>query len=284
MAIYGIYGLLLLGGLLILGAGFVLHGLTSRVCRMLKQIASLLDTPSKILLVAVLLLSVLVTWRYGTLLGESINPGEPASFSPSLPVLIFFPLVCLLILIALFLLVVVVVLTKMSRTARGEGKEQAEVAKWTRTIEKNPENASAHFGLAMVYERYNRFLKAAEEYHTVVQAPSQEGSLYARRAEAKEKVMRRLFAVEQEKKTFACPQCQAKNRPQQRRCSECGSALYGNVLRWMWENTSNAAKIGAAAVLVVSLLFLIRLPVVACLWLMAIWLSVISLFQFYGRT
>ncbi|TET45614.1 hypothetical protein E3J62_06940 [candidate division TA06 bacterium] len=158
-------------------------------------------------------------------------------------------------------------------------KEVAEVAKFTRTVKKNPGNVVGHMGLARVFERYDRYLQAAQEYHIAAEMfPGQESGYRDRLAE-KEELMRRMFAIEQKKKTNICSQCQARNRPQQRRCSLCGYNLYKNAFEWAWKNTSMGSKISGALVVAISLLYLIWVPLTYSLVLMVMWLAVIVYFS-----
>lgn len=158
-------------------------------------------------------------------------------------------------------------------------EEEAEVGKFLKIIEKDPDEIVGHISLARVYERYGRYREAAEKYHVVSEMLSEDASGYIERLEGKEKLMMRMFAAEEKKKTFVCPQCGAKNRPQQRRCSACEVALYGGALMWAWRNTSSPLKIGAAAVVVISLLYDIWLPITYSLTLMGIWIAVIVYFS-----
>lgn len=185
-----------------------------------------------------------------------------------------------------FIIVVIVpiaiylmVKNEITRRAWRKKEEEAEVGKFLKIIEKDPNETVGYIGLARVYERHNRYLKAAEEYGVVGQMFSEDASGYIERLEGKEKLMRRMSAAEEKKKTFVCPHCGGRNRPQQRRCSECTGSLYGSTLRWAWENVSRSSKIGAAAVIVISLLYAIWLPLTYSLTLMAIWLAVIVYFS-----
>ena len=186
--------------------------------------------------------------------------------------------IMVLVVVAISAIVAIAILPAIKTQAGKKKQEETEIAIYARIVEKNPGNLAGHMSLASVYERYNRYLKAAQEYHVAADIYPERESAYVERLRDKEKRLRRLHAHEQEKKTFVCPRCRARNIPQQRVCSDCRGPLHGSTLKWAWKNTSNAAKIGTAATVAVSLLFLIWLPVAYCVALAAVWLSVIVCF------
>lgn len=154
-------------------------------------------------------------------------------------------------------------------------EEEAELAKFMAILRKGKEEAVGHIGLARVYERYNRYLEAAQEYHIVGEMFSGEESGYRERMEQKETLMRRMHTAEERTKTLNCQSCGAKNRPQQRRCAKCGSHLYRNAYLWVWSNTNIYSKLSVIGIIVVSLLYVIWLPFVLGIALMLIWLGII---------
>lgn len=250
MIVYGIYGLLFLAGvatLVILSVGRVAEG------------GLKLDLPHLALVFAGL-------WAFSMIL-----------LSPS--TIIIMIAVGFIAFVLVPLAIFFMIRNEVIRRTLKREEETAEVSKFATMVEKNPDDVVGHMGLARVYERYNRYLEAAQEYHIASEMfPGQE-SRYPERLKEKERLMRRMFAIEQKKKTRVCTQCNARNRPQQRRCSMCNGYLYKNALEWAWRNTTMGSKVGGLFVVAVSLLYLIWVPFIYSLILMVMWLAVVVYFS-----
>jgi len=254
MIVYGIYGLLFLAGvstLVILSAGRVVGGGVAGLTRM--------DLPQFFLALAGLWAFLMILLAPGTIL---------IRFAVGFISFVLVPL-------AIFFMI----RNEVIKRTWKRKEEAAEVSKFTTMVKKDPGNLVGHMGLARVFERYNRYLQAAEEYHIAAELFPGRESGYKDRLAQKEELMRRMFVIEQKMKTNVCSDCQARNRPQQRRCSLCGGFLYGNWFEWAWKNTSMGSKIGGAAVVAVSLLYLIWVPLIYSLMLMVMWLAVIVYFS-----
>ena len=250
MIVYGIYGILFLAGmstLVVLSVGRVAEGGVK------------MDLPHFILVFAGL-------WAFLMIL-----------LSPS--TILIMIVVGFIAFVLVPLAIIFMIRNEVIRRTGKRKEEAAEVSKFTTMVKKNPGNVVGHMGLARVYERYNRYLQAAQEYHIAAEMfPGQESG-YKDRLAQKEALMRRMFTIEQKKKTKVCTQCKARNRPQQRRCSLCNSYLYKNAFEWAWKNTGMGSKVGGVVVVTVSLLYLIWVPFLYSLILMVMWLAVIVYFS-----
>lgn len=252
--VYGTYGFLFLGGvvmLIILSIGRVTEGTLKGLDQM--------ELHHFLLLLAGLLVFAIV------FLSASIGL---IIIAVGFAILVLVPLAAYLM-----------IRGEITRRTWKKQEEEAEVAKFSGIIKKGADKTVGHIGLARVYERNKRFFEAAEEYRIVAEMFPDAESGYVERMREKEKLMRRMFEIEQRKKTFVCPLCQARNRPQQRRCSECGGAIHKNALAWMWRNTTMPMRIAAGVAVAVSVLYSIWLPVTYCLTMAAIWLTVIVYFS-----
>ena len=248
--VYGTYGLFFVVGVVVLS--FLTIG---RVSESTTKAISDMDLPHFLLLLAAMLVIFMV------LLSGSIA---------LLGLMVGFALLVLLP-VAFYLMLKNEIIR---RTWRKE-EEAAEVSKFTNILARSEDPMVGHIGLARVYERYHRYLEAAQEYRIVRERFSGKESGYADRMEQKEKLMRQMHATEEKLKTMLCPVCGARNRPKERRCSHCGVDLYGNLLRWTWRNTCIYSRTAASGIVLVSLLFSLLLPLVLGLALMLIWLGVI---------
>ncbi len=256
MVVYGIYGILLLSGLVTIVV--VAQGRLSQ--------ASAKEEGQIVLpyfIFAVVLLLTLLQ-AFPKLLGRM----------PAL-IFVFGALVVGLVVLAIFL----AVRAELERALRERKNAEAKVEKYVVALRKNPQDFGSRAGLARAYEKSSKFAQAAEEYRGAALACGEDARDYRERLERMAETMRKLSREEAAKRTFECPNCGAKNVPLERLCSECGGHLYGNALRWAWLNTGKQSRIAAAVVIAVSLLFLLKLPVTYALTLMTVWLSVVVYFS-----
>jgi Na+-transporting methylmalonyl-CoA/oxaloacetate decarboxylase gamma subunit len=254
MLIYGSYGLLFLAGL-----GLLVVLSIGRTTESAVKSFTSMETPQFLLLLA----------------GAAVLT---LAFLSGISMVIII-LVGFVLLILVPLAIVLMIRSEVIKRTWKQKDERAEAFKFESMIKKDPNNVVAHIGLAKVFEDHNRYEQAAEEYHVAAQLYPESESGYAERLEQKEKLMRRMLAIEEKKKTFVCPQCSSKNRPQERKCSKCSKPLYASTFEWMWKNISNPAKLAAGAVIVVSLIYLFWLPPMYSVALMAVWLAVIVYFS-----
>ena len=254
MVIYGIYGLLFLAGVAVLI--FISVG---RVAESAVKAYGQMGFPQVLLILAGMaaLAAIFLSGSVGAVI-----------FVLGFVIFVLVPL-------AIFLLIK----KEITRRTWKKKEEAVETAKFKMILKKDPDNIVGHMGLAKAYEKYDRYAEAAQEYHVAAQKFPGEESGYSERLEQKGKLMRRMLAIEQKRKTNICSQCQEKNRPQRRRCSRCGNFLYRNGFEWAWKNTSMGSKIGAAIVVAVSLLYLIWVPFTYSLTLLLMWLAVIVYFS-----
>jgi hypothetical protein len=256
MVIYGIYGILLVSGLIVL-----LVVAQGRLSEASAKHQSQLVLPYFVLVVVFFL----------TLL--NVFPGLYGNF----PVLVFIfgTLVVGLVILTVWLMV---------KAELDRGKAEKKVArglieKHAESLKEDPSDFGSHAGLARAYEKKGEYELAAAEYDTAAGLCSEDAKKYAQRLERMADVMRKLGAAEEAKRTYPCPECASRNRPLERLCSECGEQLYGNTVRWAWMNTSMATRIAALAVVVLSSLFMIKLPVTYSLTLMGVWLALVVYFS-----
>jgi hypothetical protein len=162
-----------------------------------------------------------------------------------------------------------------------EGKKRAEdmIGKYAKTLKEDPEDFGSHAGLARAYEKTGKYALAAEEYTTAAGMCSEEAKKYAQRLDRMADLMKKMSATEDQRRDFVCPECGLRNRPLRRLCSECGGQLYGNTLRWAWMNTSMASRLAALAVVILSSLFFLKLPLTYGFTLMGVWLGVVVYFS-----
>jgi Ca2+/Na+ antiporter len=248
--VYGTYGLLFVTGVAALT--FLTIG---RVSESANRAIAEMDLPHFLLLLAAMLVVFMI------LLSGSIA---------MLALMVGFGLLVLLP-IAFYLLVK----NEITRRTWRKEEEKAEVAKFVAILEKSGDPSVGHIGLARVFERYHRYLEAAQEYHILRRTFEGKESGYADRMEQKEKLMRQMHAAEEKSKTMECPECKTMNRPKQRTCSQCGHDMYGNFFLWAWRNTSIYSRIAVAGVVVISIPYAILLPFVLGIALMLIWLGVV---------
>ena len=248
--VYGTYGLLFLVGVTILT--FLTIGRVSE--RALRTVTEM-DLPHFLLLLAAMLVIFMVLLS-GSIVLLGLMVGSA--------LLLIIPL-------AFYLMVK----NEIARRAWKKEEEEAEVAKFAGILKKGEEKMVGHIGLARVYERYGRYLEAAQEYHIVAETFAGDDSGYSERMEQKEKLMKQMHTAEERTRTMTCLHCENKNRPQQRRCSYCGRELYGNVFLWVWRNTNIYARVATVVTMIISSLYAIWLPFALGIALMFIWLGVI---------
>jgi hypothetical protein len=248
--VYGTYGLFF-----VLGVVVLIFLTVGRVSESASKAVSEMDLPHFLLLLAAMLVVFMA------LLSGSIA---------LLALLTGFGLLVLLP-IAFYLMVK----DEITRRNWRREEEKAEVAKFAAILRKSEDPAVGHIGLARVYERHHRYLEAAQEYQILGRMFAGKDSGYEDRMEQKEKLMRQMHAAEEKTRTMDCPGCGARNRPKQRKCSECGRDLHGGVFVWLWSNTNIYSKIATCCVVVVAILYGILLPFALGVALMFIWLGVI---------
>lgn len=250
MIVYGSYGLLFLAGVSILT--FLTFGRVTE--RALKTFSDMEIPQFLLLLAAILVISMVLLSGSVALIGLMVG----------FVLLVLLP-------IAFYLLAKKEIIR---RTWRKE-EENAEVAKFEAILKKGEDKTVGHLGLARVYERYGRFQEAAQEYRILGGAFADDESGYSERMEQKERLMRQMHEAEERAKTMECPNCERRNRPQQRRCSQCNSELYGNAFLWVWKNTNVYTRVAAVSVVIISALYSIWLPFTLSIALVLIWLGVI---------
>jgi tetratricopeptide (TPR) repeat protein len=256
VVVYGIYGLLLLSGLVT-----ILIVAQGRLSQASSKEKSQIVLPYFIF--AVVLLLTLVRAFPGLL--------------ERMPVLIF---VFGAVVIGLVVLVIsMMVKTELERASKEKKTAEALVDKYLEALRKNPQDFGSRAGLARAYGKSGKFAQAAEEYGNAALMCSEEARSYRQRLEDAAETMKKLSLADEAKRTFQCPSCGARNVPLERLCSDCGRPLYGSTLRWAWLNTGKQSRIAAVVVIAVSLLFLLRLPVTYVLTLMAVWLAVVVYFS-----
>jgi hypothetical protein len=167
----------------------------------------------------------------------------------------------------------------ISRTIARKRREEAQIVRFSRMLEREPNSLYAALGLATTYERYGGYLKAAQEYNALAARLPEEMLGLKARLERKEKLARRRFEAEQKLRVFECENCKVKNRPQQKLCVACGQPLHRNAFQWLWRSVGKPLKFGALAVILISLIFTLALPLLYCLILALIWLTVIVYFS-----
>lgn len=257
MIVYGIYGVLLVSGLIILLV--VAQGRLSEAS--VKGQAQI-----------VLPYFVLVFVLFLTLL--EVFPNKVYRNFPLL-IFVFGTVVVGLVILTIFLMV-------KAELDKGVGeKKKAELLakKHIEALKKEPDDFGSHAGLAKAYEKSGQYTLAASEYLNAARLCSDDAQKYAQRLQRMADLMKKLSSDEEKKRTLVCPQCQSKNRPLQRLCHKCGGQLYGNTLKWAWLNTGVPTRIAALVVVILSSLFLIKLPLVYGLTLMGVWLAVIVYFS-----
>ena len=256
MIVYGIYGVLLVSGLLVL-----LIVAQGRLSEASAKHQSQLVLPYFVL-ATVLFLSLLTTFPrlYGRF-----------------PVLVFLfgTVVVGLVILTVFL----VIKAELDRGRAGRERAEASIEKHIETLKNNPDDFGSHAGLARAYEKTERYELAAGEYERAAGLCSEDARRYAHKLDQMAETMKKLSAREEVRRSIPCPGCGQRNRPLERLCSECGAQLYGNTLRWAWMNTSLATKIAALAVVILSSLFFLKLPFTYGLTLMGVWLALIFYFS-----
>ncbi len=158
-------------------------------------------------------------------------------------------------------------------------KEQAQIARFSKMLEREPDSFYATVGLASTYERYGDYLKAAQEYGALAARLPEDMFGFKARLERREELARRRFEIEQKMRVFECEHCRVRNRPQQKLCTVCGQPLHRNIFQWLWRSVGKPLKFGALAVILISLLFAIALPFAYCLILALVWLTAILYFS-----
>jgi ABC-type multidrug transport system fused ATPase/permease subunit len=251
---YGSYGMLFLAGVIL-----VTYVTVGRVTESAVKAVSDIDLP-RFLLILTALLVVAILFLTGSLAIVALTIG--------FAVIVLLPL-------AFYMLI----RNEITRRNWKKEEEAAEIAKFKGILAKGADAAVGHIGLARVFERYERFLEAAQEYHIVGEMFAGDDSAYSERMAQKESLTRKAHEAIEKAKTYICPFCQGRNRPQQRRCAKCGRALYRNGFMWMWKNTSVWTRGSALAVIVISLLYAVWLPFTLSLALMALWLFLIVYFS-----
>jgi len=256
MVVYGIYGVLLVSGLLVL-----LIVAQGRLSEASAKHQSQLVLPYFVL-TAVLFLTLLSTF-----------PRLYGSF-PVL-VLIFGTVVVGLVILTIFLMV----RAELDRGRTGRKTAEAMIQKHIEALKKKPDDFGSHAGLARAYEKTERYDLAAGEYEAAAGLCSEDARKYAQKLDRMAETMKKLHVSEETRRTLPCPDCGRQNRPLRRLCSECGAHLYGNTLRWAWMNTSMATRIAALAVVILSTLFFFKLPLTYGFTLMGVWLALIFYFS-----
>ncbi len=252
--LYGTYGVLFLAGVIL-----VTYVTVGRVTESAVKAVTDIDLPRFLLIVAALLV-VAIAFLSGSLALVALTIG--------FAVIVLLPL-------AFYLLI----RNEITRRRWKKEEEAAEVAKFMGILKKGADAAVGHIGLARVFERYERYLEAAQEYHIVGEMFAGDESAYSERMAQKELRMRKMHEALEKARTYICSFCQGRNRPQQRRCSKCGGALYRNGFAWLWKNTNVWTRSSALAVVVISLCYAIWLPFTLSLALMALWLFLIVYFS-----
>ena len=256
MVVYGIYGVLLVSGLLVL-----LIVAQGRLSEASAKHQSQLVLPYFVL-ATVLFFSLLSTFPrlYG-----------------NFPVLVFIfgTVVVGLVILTIFLMIK----AELDRGRAGRERADALIKRHIEVLRNDPDDFGSHAGLARAYEKTERYELAAGEYERAAGLCSEDARKYAQKLDRMAETMKKLSASEEARRTFPCPDCGRRNRPLQRLCSECGAQLYGSTLRWAWMNTSTATRVAALAAVILSSLFFMKLPFTYGLTLMGVWLALIFYFS-----
>ncbi len=253
MIAYVIYGLLFLGGLVVLGlltAGRLDEntGRRQRPPRLLNLIMGL-----GLLFLLLQLLPILLRLRID-----------------------LFVAVSGIVLVSLVLLsALLVARTRIRDEAALRRREEAVMLKLVQEVEAAPEDVDAHARLAKAFENLKMFTEATREYHTAWRLCPKEAAAYSSQLRNKENSMAALACSSREGCTVICPQCESRARPEQRRCLRCGTLLYSSEFQWVWRNVPLSLRIAGIAVIAVSLVYVTWVPVTYSLTLMGIWLTVV---------
>jgi hypothetical protein len=253
MIAYGIYSLLLLAGLLVLG--LVILGKFSELDRR--------ELRSFGLLRLVLFLGILF------LLIQVLSPFF--QLNVNLFVSIFAIVFACLALLSLLLLSRDQIQSKVSRKTRQEN----QIRKLVKEIEASPNDTDGYVRLAKVLEDGEMYNEAKGAYHYAWKVCPRDATQYAAKLKHKENMMARLAASEGEARTIICAECESRARPEQRRCLRCGSLLYRSDFQWIFSNMPISARIVGGVVVAVSLAYITWVPIAYSLGLMGIWLAIV---------
>jgi hypothetical protein len=165
---------------------------------------------------------------------------------------------------------------RTAERTRESGGIESTIGVLTEALKKDPEDLDTHVHLARLYEHRKAYAEAAEEYRAALRLASAEEFGLKKSLEYSEGLMRRMFAIDQEKRTFVCPGCENRCRPSQRRCDLCGKPLYANAAEWAWSNTPLLARVAAVLVAAISVLYLVWLPPLLCFILGVVWLVAVA--------
>jgi hypothetical protein len=190
-----------------------------------------------------------------------------------------------IVLVGLVLLsALLVVRARIRDEAALRRREEATMLKLVQEVEAAPEDVDAHARLAKAFENLKMFTEATREYHSAWKLCPKEAVGYSSELRSKEKSMAALACSGREECTVICPQCESRARPEQRRCLRCGTLLYTSELQWVWRNVPLSLRIAAIAVIAVSLVYVTWVPLTYSLTLMGIWLTIVLYLAFRWRS
>jgi len=253
MIAYGIYGLLLLAGLLVLGL-VILGQFSGQDRRELRSFA---------------LLRVVLFLGVAFLLALVLLPLLDAE--ADLFISIFAILFACLSLLSLFILSRDQIKLKISRKTRQEGR----IRELVKEIEATPNDADAYVRLAKALEEAEMFNEAKGAYHYAWKVCPREATARAAQLKQRESMMARIAASKNNVRVIICAECESRARPEQRRCLRCGSPLYRSDVEWVWKSIPLPARIVGCAVVVISLAYITWVPIAYSLGLMGVWLAIV---------
>jgi hypothetical protein len=254
MIAYGIYGLLLLAGLLVLGL-VVLRSFSGQDRREIRSFV---------------LLRIVLLFGFAFLMAQVLVPLLNLQAGLVISVLaIAFACLALLSLISLSR-------DEVKLKVHRKQKQENRIRGLVKQIEAAPNDVDGYVSLARILEDAKMYNEAKGAYHYAWKACPRHATARAVRLKQKESMMARLAQSAGDVRVVICAECESKARPEQRLCLRCGSPLYRNDIEWVWKSLPLGARIVGCAVVAVSLAYITWVPIAHSLGLMGTWLAVVS--------
>jgi len=247
MFVYGLYGLLFLVGGTILFLLFFSHQAEKGF-----QWIEGMDLQQFLLLFILLFLF---------LIGSAFGGLEPL-FEGNLPILFGGLFVLILPSFLVFLL---------QAMQKPRSVERRKIEGLKKQAQTNPQDPAPYLSLARIYEKLGRMGDAIHSYQKVYELYSELG--YRSKFQRKIESLQPLWEREEREKSLECRVCHVNNYPKRYYCEECGSSLYQNIARWVFDQLP-LKLIGVNLLVLLFIFFNFRIALGFALLLFPVYLSV----------